>query len=152
MGGLADPFEHELKARTPVQQPGQRMDHHARRAFKASGTNLVGKQLWARRAVWVTHIPSPVERVRAAIREKRTLWRIGRQAYTTITYDDHDPLGLDEEAAHRFRTKWRWHLVTSIVESAGFYQLPDSVQPDFFNGIGHGPPSEPGTKLMICAT
>jgi hypothetical protein len=80
---------------------------HARRAFKASATNLVDKQLWARRAVWVTHIPSPVERVRAAIREKRALRSFGRQGYTTITYDDHDPLGLDEEAAHRFRAKRR---------------------------------------------
>jgi hypothetical protein len=69
----------------------------------------------------VAHIPSPVERVRAAIREKRTLRCFGRQGYTTITYDDHDPLGLDEETAHRFRAKRRWHLVTGIIESAGFY-------------------------------
>ena len=34
--------------------------------------------------------------------------------------------GLDEEDAHRFRTNRRWHLVTGFVESAGFYQLPDS--------------------------
>jgi hypothetical protein len=40
--------------------------------------------------------------------------------------DDHDPLGLDEEAAHRFRAKRRWHLLTGIVEGTGFCQLPDS--------------------------
>ena len=43
--GLADPLEHELKARTPVQQPEQRMDHYARRALKTNATNLVDKHL-----------------------------------------------------------------------------------------------------------
>jgi len=49
-----------------------------------------------------------------------------RQGYTTITCGDHDSFGLDEEDADRFRTNRRWHLVTGFVESAGFYQLPDS--------------------------
>jgi hypothetical protein len=32
-----------------------------------------------------------------------------------MTCDDH---GLD---AHRFRAKRRWHLVTGMIESGGFY-------------------------------
>ena len=68
----------------------------------------------------------PVELIGACIRDEPAWWRIRRQRRTSVSNDHDHPLGFEDSDSHWVRPKRERQLVSCVVVSPCFDQLPCS--------------------------